>query len=154
MAFLWWRHFWMVPNLYMWIWVSVFICVGEWVNTYLWTYISVFSFDLSILMFFFSFLLFSFSPFFFRLDLRKHNENNAFLPVLCYPSHCWCYSFLSAVIFQLQVLYLDFWPVRFFCFCFCFCFVFLLRLIFRPNKFLALYGFFWLVFVVKQNLLN
>ena len=153
MAFLWWRHFWMVPNLYMWIRVSVFMCVGEWVHTYIWTYISVFSFDLSILMFFFSFTLFSY----FRFYLREHNENKAFLPVLCYPSHCWCYLYLSAVIFQLQVLYLDFWPVRFFCFCFCFCFVFLLRLIFRPNKFVifqALYGFLRLVFMVKQNLLN
>ena len=44
----------------------------------------------------------------FGSDLRDHNENKLFLPVLCYPSHCWCYSHLSAVIFQLQLLYFNF----------------------------------------------
>ena len=37
-----------------------------------------------------------------------YNENKAFLLILCHPSHCWCYSDMSAVIFQIQFLYFNF----------------------------------------------
>ena len=60
------------------------LCVRRCVFIYTWIYISVFSFDLSILMFFFSFTLFSH----FCSDLMKQNENKIFLHVLCYPTHC------------------------------------------------------------------
>ena len=45
---------------------------------------------------------------YFRSDLRGQNENKELLPVLGYPSQCWCYSYLSAVIFQPQLLYFKF----------------------------------------------
>ena len=63
----------------------------------------------------------------FRSDLKDHNENKAFPPVLCYPSHWLSYSYLSAVIFWLQNCYFNFLTsffVRFFLF----------RLIFRFKK--------------------
>ena len=81
-----------VYNVFMWICVSVFIyvCMSVGVCIYTDEYIfRVFYFNSFILMllFFFSITLFSH----FRSDLREHNENKAFLSVLCYPSHCWCY---------------------------------------------------------------
>ena len=95
----------------------------------------------------------------FFSDLRDHDENKAFLLVLCYPSHCWCYSYLSAVIFKLQLLYYNFWAVcLFLCLLVGFFFVFFLRLIFRFNKFvsfLKLYldNLLWFIFKAKWNFL-
>ena len=126
---------WITHDVFMWICVSVFIYafMSVAVCIYLYAYILVFSFDLSILMsVFFSFTHFSHC----RSDLRGHNENKAFLPVLCYPSHCWCYSYI--LTFN-----------QFVCLFVC---LFLLRLIFRLNKFVifqALYSFLWLVFMTK-----
>ena len=97
------KHYltWIMHIVYMWI--CIYICLFVRVYIYIWIYISVFSFNLSILMFlfFFSFTLFSY----FRSGLRDQNENMAFQPVLCYPRHCWCYSHMSAVIFQLQLMF-------------------------------------------------
>ena len=90
---------------YMYMCIYIYLLnVCECVYIYICSYISVFSFDLFILKCFFCFFLFSqFSIFsHFLSDRRYHNENKAFLPVLCYPSQCWCYSYLSTVIFQLQ----------------------------------------------------
>ena len=85
---------------YVYLYVYMFMSVGVYIYT--WIYISVFSLTYSFSCFFpFSFMLLSHC----RSDLRKHNENKAFLPILCYPSHCWCCSYLSAVIFLIQLLY-------------------------------------------------
>ena len=51
-------------------------------------YISLISSDLSILAFFF--LVYTFLTFSFWLDGPQWNK--VFLPILCYPSLCWCYS--------------------------------------------------------------
>ena len=91
---------WIINNLYMWIRVSIF--VYGYVYIYIRKYISVSSFNLSI--FFSLFILFSH----FVSDSRDRNEIQAFLPILCYPSHCWCYWYLSAAIFQFQLLYSNF----------------------------------------------
>ena len=66
--------------------ICIYIClyIRECVYMYIWLYVSVFSFDLSILMFFFSVTLFSH----FSSNSRDHNENKAFLLVLCYSDHC------------------------------------------------------------------
>ena len=41
----------------------------------------------------------------FRSDMRDRNQNTSyFLPVLCYPSHCRCYSYLHSVIIPLNLL--------------------------------------------------
>ena len=76
--------------------VYIYICcmsVGVCLYTY--GYILVFFFDLSILMFFSLFTLFSQ----ICSDLWDHNENKTLLPVLCYPSiDAIC---MSAAIFQL-----------------------------------------------------
>ena len=76
----------------------------------------------------FSFSCFSLFALFshFRSGLRDHIENKAFLPVLSYPSYCWCYLYLSSIIFQLQLLNFNFWRV-----CLFVCFASLLRLTFR-----------------------
>ena len=115
------KHYltWITHNLFMWICVSVFIyvfmSVGVCIHTYV--YILVY-FPLTYsysrcccwcccwvsFFFFCSLTLFSY----FCSYLGGHNENKVFLPVLCYPSHCWCYSFLSALIFQLQFLNFNF----------------------------------------------
>ena len=94
------KHYltWKTHNVYMWICVSVFIyvCMSVGAYTYTYGYILV-SFPLTYHShaFFFSFTLFSY----YHSDLRDHNENKAFLHVLCYPSHCWCFSYLSAAIY-------------------------------------------------------
>ena len=88
---------WIMNNVYVCICVSVFmyvcVSVGGFICTY--GYILV-----CWLIHFHVFPLFS--------DFRDHNENKTFPYVFCYPSYCWCYSFLSAVIFQLQLLYFNF----------------------------------------------
>ena len=50
-----------------------------------------------------------------RSDQRGHNEYKTFLPVLCYHSNCWCYSYSSAVTFQLKLLTFN----QFVCFLVC-----------------------------------
>ena len=94
-------------NMYLYLYV---FCVRRCVYIYLWIYVGVSSFDLFILMFF---------SFFFHL--LYHNENTAFLPALCYPSLCWCYSYLSAIKLQSQLLYVNFQSV---CLFVCFFFLF------------------------------
>ena len=93
-------------NMHLYLYV---FCVRRCVYIYLWIYVGVSSFDLFILMFF---------SFFFHL--LYHNENTAFLPALCYPSLCWCYSYLSAIKLQSQLLYVNFQSV---CLFVCFFFV-------------------------------
>ena len=105
---------------YVYLYVYMFMSVGVYIYT--WIYISVFSLTYSFSCFFpFSFMLLSHC----RSDLRKHNENKAFLPILCYPSHCWCCSYLSAVIFLIQLLYFNF-LTTFFCVYVCFVDLFIL----------------------------
>ena len=91
---------WIINNVYMWIRVSVFIygCV----YIYIRKCISVSSFNLW--MFSSLFILFCH----FGSDLRDGNETQALLPILCYPSHCWCYWCLLAAMFQFQLLYFNF----------------------------------------------
>ena len=105
---------------YVYLYVYMFMSVGVYIYT--WIYISVFSLTYSFSCFFpFSFMLLSHC----RSDLREHNENKAFLPILCYPSHCWCCSYLSAVIFLIQLLYFNF-LTTFFCVYVCFVDLFIL----------------------------
>ena len=116
----------------MFIWKYVYLYTGLYVHGYVcvytYGYILVFFFDLFTFMFFFSFTLFSN----FCSDLREHNGNKAFLPILCYLSHCWCYSYLSAAIFHLQLSYFNQFVCLFFVF---------LRLIFRFSKFVSFIQF-------------
>ena len=85
---------WIINNMHLCICVSVCIydCVS--MDVYIHTYGCILvcfhlTYPFSCFCFgFISLTLFSH----FRSDLRDHNENKAFLPVLCYPSHCWCYS--------------------------------------------------------------
>ena len=98
---------WIINNVFMRICVSVFIyvCMSASVCIYTHGYILVcFPLTYPFPCFFFSVTLFSH----FSSNSRDHNENKAFLLVLLYPSHCWCYSYLSAVIFQLQLSYFNF----------------------------------------------
>ena len=121
---------------YVYLYVYMFMSVGVYIYT--WIYISVFSLTYSFSCFFpFSFMLLSHC----RSDLRKHNENKAFLPILCYPSHCWCCSYLSAVIFLIQLLYFNF-LTTFFCVYVCFVDLFILLFSFLIYAFLSLS--FWL----------
>ena len=98
--------------------MCIFTClyVRGCVHIYICIYISVFSFDLSIFMFFFSFTLFSH----FCSELKDDNENKAFLLILCYPNHCWCYSYLFAIIFNFNFHILTF--NHFVCLFVCCCF--------------------------------
>ena len=112
-------------NMYLYLYV---FCVRRCVYIYLWIYVGVSSFDLFILMFF---------SFFFHL--LYHNENTAFLPALCYPSLCWCYSYLSAIKLQSQLLYVNFQSVCLFVFFF-FCFQ-------------VLFTILWFELMAKWNLL-
>ena len=75
---------------YVYLYLHMFVCL--WVC--IWIY--VFFFDLSILMFF---CFFSHLPFSHIIVLTWGTtmKIRAFLPVLRYPSHCWCYSYMSAV---------------------------------------------------------
>ena len=105
---------WITNNFFRWICASVFMymfrCCGC-VYICICVYISVFSYlVLFILKLSFLLLLFlEFTPFsHFCSDLRDHNKNKAFLPILHYLSQCSCYSYLSAAIFQLQFLYFTF----------------------------------------------
>ena len=100
--------FWITHDMFM----CMFICISIWlyvrvcVCIYICIYISVFSFELFILKFFMIFFVYTFLSFF--SNLRDHSGNKALLPVLCYGSQGWCYSFLSAEIFQLHYLYVNF----------------------------------------------
>ena len=116
--------------------ICIYIClyVRGCVYIYIWICISVFAFDLFIPVFFFVYPFLSFS-----FWLEGHNENKAFLPFLCYPSHCWCCSYLSALIFSFNLYILTFNQFV--------CLFVLLRSIFRFNKsviFQVLYSFPWL----------
>ena len=112
--------------MYLYMFVCPCVCVHIHVHIY-----QCFFFDLLILMllllFCFFFLVFLFSH--FRSDLRDYNENKPFLPILCYLSHCWCYSYLSATSFFTFKLLIS-------CLFVCLFSLFILfRLIFRCNKF-------------------
>ena len=92
------------------VYLYLYMCVCPWVCVYVHTHIfSVFSLDLSILiiLFFFLFGLFSY----FHFVSRDQYKNKTFLHILCYPSHCWWYSYLCAVICQLHIFYFNFKPV-------------------------------------------
>ena len=88
---------------FIYVYLDLFMLVCLWMCIYICIYISAFSFEYPF-SFFLSFTLF----FHFCSDLRDRNWNKAFLPILCYLSHRWCYSYLSAVIFQLHLLYFNF----------------------------------------------
>ena len=106
------KHYltWTPPNVFMWICVSVFIsvfilcvyvyaCLRVCLYIYIYAYVLVcFPLTYQFSWFFFSFNLSSnlFS------DLMDHKENK------CYSSHCWCYLYLFAVIYQLQHLFINF----------------------------------------------
>ena len=95
--------------MYMCIYIYLFKCLWVCVYIHMLIYQCIFLWLIHSQVFFlflFCFCFFLFSQFsifsHFLSDRRYHNENKAFLPVLCYPSQCWCYSYLSTVIFQLQ----------------------------------------------------
>ena len=106
------------------------ISVGVWIYTY--AYMLVYfplSYSFSCcccccffcLFILFSFLFFSFPLFsHFRSDLREHNENKAFLLILCYPSHCLmlfisvCSNISTSTFNQFVFLFCLFFFVRFF----------------------------------------
>ena len=94
---------WITDNVFMWIRVSVFICVCMSVGVCN-IYDCVFLWIIYFHVFFSSFTFYSH----YCSDLRYHNKNKTFLPVLCYPSYNLCYSCLSAVTFQLELLYFNF----------------------------------------------
>ena len=91
------KHYltWITHNMFMWVCESVYlyVCMSMVVCIHTFVYVLVY-FPLS----------YTFSWFFSHLFF-SHNENKAILAVLCNPSHCWCYSYLSQVVFQLQLLY-------------------------------------------------
>ena len=97
--------------IYIYLYIYIYVCmsVGVCSCIYICKYISVFSFDLFIYshvicLFFFSFTLFCH----FRSDLKDFNENKVFLSILCYPSYCWCYSYLSVLFVCFFLLWLIF----------------------------------------------
>ena len=124
--------------VYVYLYLYMFVC--PWVCIYTYAYIIVYfplTYSFSCCCCCCCFVVFSFTLFsYFRSDLRDHNEHKAFLPILCYPSHCWCYSYLSAVIFRLHLLYFNFLPIclSVWLFCLFVCLFVLFRLIFRFNK--------------------
>ena len=134
---------WITNNLSMWICASVFmnmfkccgylyICICVYINVF--SYLVLFILKLSFLLLL---LFLEFTPFsHFCSDLRDHNKNKAFLPVLHYLSQCWCYWSVcsnfstSAFIFYLLTnLFV--------------CLFFLCRLIFWFHKFWNFSTFIW-----------
>ena len=80
---------------YMYLYLYICLNARGYVYVYICIYVRVFSFDLFIPRLFCFFVSLSVSLFFyfnllshFRPDLRDHSENNAFPPVLHYPSQC------------------------------------------------------------------
>ena len=99
------KHYltWIIHNVYMWIRVSVsiYVCMSLGVCIYTYGYLLV-CFPLI-----YPFCFFSRLPFSLILVL---SWKKAFLSVLCYRSHCWCYSYPSAVIIHFHLLCFINWP--------------------------------------------
>ena len=89
--------------------MCICICICLYVRKckyiYICKYISVFSFDLFILICFSGFFLLFFSRLHFSLIFILTWRTCLFL--LCYPSYCWCYSYMSA-LFVFFLLWLIF----------------------------------------------
>ena len=109
---------WLINNLYMsmFICIYIFLCVRGCVCINIWIYIyqRVFPWFIHSHVFFLVYPFLSFS-FWLEEPLWKYGVSVRFL-------HCWCNSYLSAVIFQFHFLYFNSLPVCLLLVCFIFFF--------------------------------